>query len=81
MNSNHAIDRGASNRMCARFPAWSICVSFSEAGYQLPTEPGICRGNEDSCGNENKTSRKNFFLWGKNQQVYYFSMKIKMMDP
>ena len=47
---------------------------------EVLTEPGICHGNQDSCGNENRKSRKNIFSIEKKSTSILFSMKIKMMD-
>ena len=36
-------------------------------------EPGICRGNEDSCGNENRKWWEQIFSVGKkHRQAYFF---------
>ena len=42
-------------------------------------EPGICSGNEDSCGNGNRNYGKVYFPWKKSTSIL-FSMKIKMID-
>ena len=45
------------------------------------TEPGICRGNEDSRGNENRKLReKKCSVEKKIDKHKFFSMNIKMMD-
>ena len=45
------------------------------------TEPGICRGNEESRRNENRKLReKNMFDRKKIDKHDFFSMNIKMMD-
>ena len=49
-----------------RFPEWKYF------GWVYSSEPGICGGIGDSCGNENRKSRKKYFPWGKNRQAYFF---------
>ena len=48
--------------------SWFLNILYKAA------EPGIRCGNKNSCGNENRKSRKNILshLWEKNQQAYFF---------
>ena len=39
-----------------------LCVSVSVCVTGSVLEPAICRGNGDSCGNENQKSRKNILM-------------------
>ena len=39
--------------------------------YKSSTEHGICCGNEDSCGNENRKSQKNIFSVEKQSTNIY----------
>ena len=52
--------------------------SFAHAWYKhgVPSaEPGIRRGNEDFCGNENRKSRKIFFSAEKQIDILFFFFK------
>ena len=47
----------------------------------LLSQPGVCHGNKDSCGNENRKSQEKIFFRGAGESTsILFSMKIKMMD-
>ena len=54
--------------------------SLIDHRYTL-AKPGICRGNEDSCRNENQKSQEKIFSMGEKIDNHTcFSMKFKMMD-
>ena len=57
--------------LCTEAP----CLFDHTVQVLLLSEPGICRGNEDSRGNENKKSRKKFFSAEKQIDKHTFFFK------
>ena len=58
-----------------------VCVCVCVYMYTY-SEPGICRGNEDSRGNENQKSQKIFFSVEKqiDKHTFFFKKSIGVAE-
>ena len=83
MSPNISWPPGWSPPSCNRqwwFGSVLVCVCVIVVEY-FSAEPGICCGNKDSRGIENRKSQKNTFSVEKRStSILFYSMKIKRMD-
>ena len=60
------------NLICYLYFSEAVCKA-GEGEPSLRSEPGMCCGNEDSCGSENgKLREKNIFYGGKKSSILFF---------